>query len=395
MARVIKGGQGEKRSAPRANPTRLAAGRKVIDRDLYRAQQDAAEIIAAAEAERDAIIAEGKRKAAKAREEASTLAAEEAFAQAAQEALLAFRRRAERYQEAADDIRTLSYEVARRIVGAELSLSLDDIDALVHEGMKKLRARRKLRVQIPQRRYDALVKERPILMRALEAEPDLLVEANDDVSEGFARVALEVGDALCAEQDALDSLAEAINVDETAVAPEPQSAMHSGLLDRERLGLDQLHVDDEPRIGVGAPEGESTDRRSSFAYSDASANDREQTDVLARARERRRKDNGFLAEASATGVLDDSATGEAPASDEGESAEAQNRGYQRAPAPEEDVERTMALDVSDLREDLRADERRQKRGRIGAGNRVDPEGDDGDDLDLFADPSVPSLRRPD
>lgn len=396
MARVIKGGQGEKRSAPRANPTRLAAGRKVIDRDLYRAQQEAADIIAAAEAERDAIVAEGKRKAAKAREEASTLAAEEAFAQAAQEALLAFRRRAERYQEAADDIRTLSYEVARRIVGAELHLTLDDIDALVHEGMQKLRARRKLRVQIPQRRYDALVKERPILMRALEAEPDLLVEANDDVSEGFARVALEVGDALCAEQDALDSLAEAINVDETAVAPEPQSAMHSGLIDRERIGLDQLHVDDTPRV-LGAS-GESTDRRASFAYSDnASSNDRERTDVLAGLREhgRRQNDAGFLAEASATGVLDDSATGEAPSSEEDAGDGARNRGYQRAAAPEEDVERTMALDVSDLRDDLREDERRQKKGRNGAPNRVDEGGEEGDDLDLFADPSVPSIRRPD
>ena len=169
MARVIKGGQSDKRVAPRANPTRLAAGRKVIDRDLYRAQQIASEIVLEAEAERDAIVAEGKRKAAKAREEASTLAAEEAFAMAAQEALIAFRRRAERYGEAADDIRTLAHEVARRIVGAELTLTLDDIDDMVHEGMRKLRARRKLRVQIPSVRFAALVKDRPILMRALEA----------------------------------------------------------------------------------------------------------------------------------------------------------------------------------------------------------------------------------
>ncbi len=396
MARVIKGGQGDKRSAPRANPTRLAAGRKVIDRDLYRAQQEASEIILAAEAERDAIMAEGKRKAAKAREEASTLAAEEAFAMAAQEALLAFRRRAERYLEAADDIRTLAHEVARRVVGADLSLTLDDIDTLVHDGMQKLRARRKLRVQIPQLRFDALVRERPILMRALEAEPDLLVEANDDVSEGFARVALEVGDALCAEQDALDSLAEAIDVDESAVAPEPKSAMHSGLIDRERIGLDQLHVDDSPRASIG----ETTDRRASFAHSDQD----EDTEWLAKQNKKvaqRRADSGYLAGGSATGIVDDSATGEAPSSLESSSEDlsndVQNRGYQRAPTPDEDVERTMALDVSDLREDLREEEeaQRAKQGRQVGSDRVDHSSGADEDLDLFADPSVPSIRRPD
>ena len=134
-------------------------------------------------------------------------------------------RRAERYAEAGDDIKVLALEVVRKIFGTGSRLSEEHIDAIVRMGIDELRARRKLRVQVPAERLEKLQAERPVLMGALHREPDLVVEAVADVSPGFARVVTEVGGALCTEQSALDQLAESIHVDETAVAPRPKSAV--------------------------------------------------------------------------------------------------------------------------------------------------------------------------
>lgn len=224
MARVIKGGQAP--SPRRALPKlKSAAGKKVIEKELYRAQQVAEQIMADAEAERARMLQAAKQQAAQAREEASAEGAEEAFAQAAQEALQSFRLRAERYAEAADDIRILALEVVSKIMNADLELDPREVDAIIKRGMDRLRARRKLRIQVSAARKAALVGQRPILLQRLEDEPDLVVEAAPDVGPGFARVVTEVGGALCAEQTAFDSLAEALGVKEQAVAPRPQSTV--------------------------------------------------------------------------------------------------------------------------------------------------------------------------
>ena len=52
------------------------------------------------------------------------------------------------------------------------------------------------------------------MMKALDAEPDLVIEDADDVGDGFARVVTEVGGALCSESTALDALAVAVDVHE-------------------------------------------------------------------------------------------------------------------------------------------------------------------------------------
>lgn len=215
MARVIKAGaQGGQR--PARAPARVVetGGKKVIERAVYQARQDAAHILKRAEDERAKRLAEGKRKATQAHEEAMTRGASEAFAAAAGEALAAFRRRAERYAEAAEDIRALALEVVRKILGADPDLGQRDVEKILQRGMAQLRARRRLRVQVSPRRLGELGTERPNLMKALQNEPDLVVEATDDVGVGFARVVTEIGGALCAEETALDALSLAVNVRE-------------------------------------------------------------------------------------------------------------------------------------------------------------------------------------
>jgi flagellar biosynthesis/type III secretory pathway protein FliH len=216
MARVIKGGIGAGAARPATRVLAQADVKKVIEKETFLAKQEAGELLKRAEDERRALLAEGKQLAAQAREEAMTRGASEAFSAAAAEALVAFRRRADRYGEAADDVRILAVEIARKLLGTEPDLAPSDIDRIVAAGLSKLRAKRKLRVLVAVGRRASLQYERPNLIKAVDAEPDLLLEEAADVGVGYARVVTEVGGALCAEDSALEALAEAVNVKEIA-----------------------------------------------------------------------------------------------------------------------------------------------------------------------------------
>lgn len=254
MARVIKA-SGGKADSPRRPAARLGAPpahkRQIIEKEVYKAQVRAQEIRKEAEEERERILVEGKRHAAQLREEAQSEGAAEAFAQAAAEALTAFRHRAARYADAADDIQLLALEVVRKILGHSPKLSERAVLAIIEQGMNRLRARRKLRVQLPESRLMALNRERPALVAAIHKEPDIVLETVTDVSAGFCRVVTEVGGALCSEQAALDTLAESLNVDEKAVAPAPKSALSR--LDEEHPRDDDDDDDDDDKTEARRP----------------------------------------------------------------------------------------------------------------------------------------------
>jgi flagellar biosynthesis/type III secretory pathway protein FliH len=217
MARVIKAGAGQAGARPARPATRVLAqadDKKVIEKELYLAKQEAEEILKRAEDERRQILAEGKQLAARAREEAMTRGASQAFATAAEEALSAFRARADRYDEAADDIRILALEIATKILGAPPDLARPEIERILTKGLEQLRARRKVRVLVSPGRRAELAFERPNLMKAVDAQPDVLIEEAGDVGLGFARVVTEVGGALCGEDSAMEALAQTVNVKE-------------------------------------------------------------------------------------------------------------------------------------------------------------------------------------
>lgn len=218
MARVIKAGANTGTAKPARPATRMLAQadlKGAIKADVVLAKQEAAELLKRADEERREILNEGKRQAALAREEAATRAAAAAFAQAAEEALVAFRKRADRYGEAAGDIRALALAIAKKVLGAEPDLGHKDVERILQRGLLALRAKRKVRVQVSPGRRAEIAYERPHMMKAVSAAPDLLMEDADDVREGFARIVTEVGGALCAEDSALDAVALAVNVKET------------------------------------------------------------------------------------------------------------------------------------------------------------------------------------
>lgn len=221
MARVIKGdsqGFERRRGVPRL---KRAPGKKVIEKEVYTAQEKAREILQKAEQEKAQILKQGAQDAAQILEEMQAQGAKEAFSEAAQEALSAFQRRWERYEEASEDIRILALEVSRKVLGQDPRIDEHVFERIIQQGMAELRARRKLRVQLPESRYRVLSQERPKLWAKLEEKADLVIERVADVREGFARIMTEVGGALCSEQTALDQLADSIGVKEDAVAPMP------------------------------------------------------------------------------------------------------------------------------------------------------------------------------
>lgn len=321
MARVIKAGGGNEAQPERAVPRHVVAQsgkRPVIEKDLYEAQLRAAEIRKAAEREREHVLEEGKRRAARLREEAQSEGAAEAFAAAAAETLAAFRRRAERFGEASDDVRVLAREVVRKVLGVPTQLAQERVESILSDGMKQLRARRKLRVQLSGARLSALAHERPTLLGALQSEPDIVLEAVGDVSAGYCRIVTEVGGALCSEKTALETLAEGLRVVESPRAgPPPRGATVV-----------------PPRISSDDDEEPTTNRRTGSAGSMLSS--RVGRSVVRAAPVSRSRPPALARN-------DLSRSDRNPVSDR----------VRPAPAGDDDIEATMHLNVQELREELR------------------------------------------
>ena len=254
MARVIKGGG---QAADRRNPeaqARVAAfsgDKRVIDRAHFQAKQDAETILAQAQQERQRRLLEGKKLAARAREEAMAKGASKAFAETAMEALQAFRTRAERYASATDEISILAAEVVKKILGVSSGIAERERIAIVKDALAQARAHRKLRVQLAPERWQALRKKRPRLWAALYKEPDIVVEADDNVGVGFARVVTEVGSALCQEDDVLAALRTAVEPEEGTTSSD--SELHVA---GDDAAADDAAADDDLLLytddGVGA-----------------------------------------------------------------------------------------------------------------------------------------------
>lgn len=209
VARVIKGGGAGTDRKNSQQPARVVVdggGKRVIGGATYEAKQNAEAILTHAQQERQRRLAEGKKLAARTRDEAMHEGAKQAYAEAAHEALLSFKKRAEKYAAASDDIRVLALEIAKKIIGVAPELSGSAVQRAVKEAIAVSRAHRKLRVQIAPERWQSLKRKRPALWAALYKEPDIVVESDEDVGVGYARVVTEVSSTLCQEDDALNAL---------------------------------------------------------------------------------------------------------------------------------------------------------------------------------------------
>jgi flagellar biosynthesis/type III secretory pathway protein FliH len=388
--------------------------KKVIDKALYVARQEAEELLRVADEQRKAILADGRRRAAQAREEAMVRGASTSFARAAEEALEAFRKRAERYAEAADDIRTLALEIVRKVLGAEPDIAGKDVEKILERGLAQLRARRRLRIQLPTGRAAELRFERSNLMKALTAQPDLVVEEADDVGVGFARVVTEIGGALCAEESALDAVALAVNVRETprsrderggaVTAPLVARGGGRGAMTSPRATEDSVSVDDgvlsEGPTAPVRPDRERTARLAAERRAAPAATPTAALDVLPDA-DVRLEDLSSMARGGHTGSDDDEddATRALPAPRPRSEARLGARALP-APAPRvgaraHSLPPSPARPIADAgqahgeRERERLARERVPTGQVQAGGRaaarVSDREDDDEELDLYTD----------
>ena len=207
MVRVIKAPKESlKPSKVIIESDRVVGGGRLIEGDVYRAQQRAREILKEGEQERKRRLAKGKQEVALAREEAMAKGAVEAFETVAREALIIFKEKAGRYADVEKDVRLLAEEVAKKILGSPLSLSSDVLDKMTKAGIHKLKMRRQLKIQFAKGRLKELNEEAPVLVKQVQSEPDFEMGESSDVKRGFVRVLTEVGSALMEESLAMETL---------------------------------------------------------------------------------------------------------------------------------------------------------------------------------------------
>ena len=162
MARVIKAGAAGAGQKPRpATRVHVDAGpKKVIERAVYQAKQDAEHILMRAEQERHALIADGKKQAAHAKEGRCR-------ADRPRRSRRPRARRSPRSASARSAMRRRATTCAssrsrsiRKILGGDSDLGPAQVDKILQRGIAQLRARRRLRLQVSHKRLGELGSER-------------------------------------------------------------------------------------------------------------------------------------------------------------------------------------------------------------------------------------------
>jgi len=207
MARVIKS-QKDTSEAPKvvvSLPKQVDGGR-VIDRDIYKANLLAKQILKDGEQEKKKRLSQSAQKVGLATEEAVARGASEAMGEAAKVAITVFNNRADRYADVESDLRVLVEEIVKRILGAKPKLSKKQYDEVIINAINQLRTHRQLKLQFSMGSLENMIKENGELFNQLKAKQDFVIEEAPNVPSGFIRVVTDVGSALCEEKAVLEAL---------------------------------------------------------------------------------------------------------------------------------------------------------------------------------------------
>lgn len=168
----------------------------IIKGTLYQELQDIDALHAQATQDRKKIIAEGKQQAVSAKEQAMTEGANQAFAEASEQALSIFSERAKYCVDLMGQLKQLTDEISQKILGGKLALPAADQDKILLAAIKKIRSRRKFKIQA------ASIAG----FEKLAQLPEFEVEAVTDLPAGFLRVVTEVGSSLWEEKVAINKI---------------------------------------------------------------------------------------------------------------------------------------------------------------------------------------------
>ena len=209
MGRIIKGpkdSEASKSKSPTIEPYKYAEGGRVIEKDVYKAQLLARDILKEGELSRRKKLADARRIVAQAREEALSSGAVEAFNETAKNAILIFSERISYLSSVLEDVRVLAVEIAEKVLGGHMRLDQNEQNQLIANGINKMRMKRKLAIQCSSGSLTALQTKAPSLMKRIEQEPDIDLEETSDIKPGHFRIVTDVGAALCDESAVLSAL---------------------------------------------------------------------------------------------------------------------------------------------------------------------------------------------
>ena len=182
MAKVIKRGGGTQKPSSPLQRTPAKRTGKVIDRKVYQAQQDAQEIISQGEEENRKREAAGVESVQAAFDASFAEAQTEAEANLAFKLVQVFHQRRMLIATALEDVRTLGVEIINKVVGGQLHLSHDKLDAQSQTEERSLLAQRRLLLALPFELHQRMNAQAPALLDFIHDAPEL--ELTDDRIEG-------------------------------------------------------------------------------------------------------------------------------------------------------------------------------------------------------------------
>lgn len=192
MAKVIKrGGQAPTSSTkqtPKSAPKRSG---KVIDREVYNAQQTAQQILLKGENEKQYREEKGVAAAKEAYEANFTQAKKEAEQNLAFSLVAVFQQRVMLIDTAMEDVHTLSMEVMYKILGAATHLPQTDQDKIVSQVKNELLAQRTLTLGFAPSMLTRIEQEAGALFKLLSTSPDFQLQSETALQASQAWVATE------------------------------------------------------------------------------------------------------------------------------------------------------------------------------------------------------------
>jgi flagellar biosynthesis/type III secretory pathway protein FliH len=187
MAKIIKTNE---------KPTPPPKKSPIMKGSLFREQQEIEALQAQTEQDRKKIISLGKQQAASAKEQAMTEGANQAFAEASDQALDIFVERAKYCLDLKGQLKQLTDEISKKILGGKLTLSEPEQDKILDTALNKLRSRHKLKIQVTDISQ----------LEKLKQLPDFDIEAATDLPAGFLRITTEVGSSLWDDKTAISKI---------------------------------------------------------------------------------------------------------------------------------------------------------------------------------------------
>lgn len=229
VRKVIKG---EGQAIPSAASGPAFSDRKVIDREIYRAQQQAEKIRQAAEVKAEQRRTRGRSEAQGAYEAAYRQGAIEGMVIAASRAVEGYYHRGEALRQAIDDCVVIGRHICQKVVGRPLKLGEIEARNIAEEILRRAIERRQLQVVFSTDDWAALERERPLLLGAFERSSEFALSADPGADPGLAVLRLPDGEFNAPIDGVLRALGELFGVPEgppLSTAPDAagQDAAHA------------------------------------------------------------------------------------------------------------------------------------------------------------------------